>query len=579
MKTNITRLCATLLLTASVVSCTDGFEELNRNPLTPPYVNSGSGGGEQPEVPGQTTNNEDITPAESISAEELEKLRTIESALGANLRKLTYEGLVDDYQRSTNLTHDIYAGYFAHNKPDFNSASPCYIYTPDWSDRRWNHFYKERTDEYRTIIKIARYLDRDRYHNIYYATRIYYAFLISTLTDTYGDLPIAEAILGLPLPEHATYQTQQVVYDKILRMIAEAVEAIDPARSGYTPEATDDLAFGGDFDRWRRFGNSLRLRLALRISNVDPERARREGEAAMAHPAGLMRGHEDRMRTVPAYAPIALGGVDDSGRENEVANCSRRYRDAVMSKDLELAYKGLSSELDPRCPISWFRPSPEKFLNNDMESTLTDYTGCHIGDHDVEHTTDKYSILKANTLNAKELRDDFWFGYSREYLWFGYSELKFLLAEAALRGWSGAGGSAEQLYLDGIRASMSYYHLPTAQAEAYISGLKSNPWTGSDREAQLEAIITQKWLAIFPNGNEGWAEFRRTDYPRLLYPFNTNDPGIPVGKFIKCVSYPNDERANNSANVPATTQGTRLWWDVQDTNATRDQRNTPNNFR
>ncbi len=572
--------CAALCLLSS---CTSGFEELNRNPLLPPYVNAGTvtPPTDKPIDPKIPARYADIALRNTISEEELAKLKEVETSLGATFRNLTYEGLVDDYQRTTNLTHDIYAGYFAHNQPTFNTGSPCYAYTPGWSDRRWNHFYQKRTDEYRTIAKICYYLDREKYHNAFYIARIYYAFLISTLTDTYGDIPITPMIDCEPLPEHATYQPQEEVYDKVFRMLAEAIEQIDPSRPGYMYEPADDKCFGGDVSKWIRFANTLRLRLALRISNVDPARARTEGEAALTHPAGVMRSQEDRMRTVPAYAPIDQGGYNEGGRENDVANCSFRYLDAVMSKDLEIAYKTLSADLDPRCPISWFRPTPKERLMAGREIKSIDFNGCEIGNHDVHRISDDYSVLRVNAwADNKELSDTEWFGYSREYIWLGYAECKFLQAEAALRGWAGAGGSAESLYLEGIRESMRYYHLADNLADAYILGLVNKPFSSGSREEQLEAIITQKWLAIFPNGNEGWAEYRRTDYPRLRYPLNNLDPEIPDGKFIKRVSYPNEERVSNGANVPVgVNQSTRLWWDVMDTNASEGVRNTPNNFR
>ena len=96
----------------------------------------------------------------------------------------------------------------------------------------------------------------------------------------------------------------------------------------------------------------------------------------------------------------------------------------------------------------------------------------------------------------------------------------------------------------------------------------------------LEQIITQKWLAIFPNGNEGWAEFRRTDYPKLMNPVNMSTVDVPKNKFIKRVRYPQDEIDYNRENIPAgINQGSGVWWDIMDTNDDSGKRNTPNNFR
>ena len=454
----------------------------------------------------------------------------------------------------------------------------------DWSARRWDHFYKDRSAEYKTLVNTFYYVDRKAYKNAFYMTRIFYAFLASTMTDTYGEMPFVVYVQGKAAPEKCPYNTQEEVYDMVFRMLTEAADSIQPGQCSFKFADREDKCYNGDEAKWIRFANTLRLRLALRISNVDPERARQEGVAALNHPGGLMQSQDDRMRTVPNYAPVAMGGEDDSGLENEVANCGFRYSDVVMSLDMEQAYKNLGSALDPRCRICWYRPIPKNFLELGREMS-TDYKGCAIGDNNISHETNVYSPLKCNHHEGKVLNDNYWFGYCREYLWLGYAESRFLLAEARLREWTYAYGSAEDLFKDGIRESFNYYHMADS-ADIYIdrlniyNGTQENPFAGSNKEAQLEQIITQKWLAVFPNGNEGWAEFRRTDYPRLNNHLSNKDPNIANGKFIKRVGYSTDEYAYNIENVPeGVNQSTRVWWDVQDTNNENGERNTPNNFR
>ena len=171
-----------------------------------------------------------------------------------------------------------------------------------------------------------------------------------------------------------------------------------------------------------------------------------------------------------------------------------------------------------------------------------------------------------------------------------YAESLFLNAEAALRGSTGThlSGSAEQYFRDGVKASMDYYMISSADAQKYIDGLvalNDGTFTSGSREKMLEAIITQKWMAVFPNGNEAWAEFRRTEYPALANQLLNNSGGsVPEGKMIKRLLYPNSENSNqwftSHAEVQATnTEGTRLWWDVADTNDGNGNRRQPNNFR
>lgn len=364
----------------------------------------------------------------------------------------------------------------------------------------------------------------------------------------------------------------------------EAADSIQPGKCPFKFADREDKCYNGNEAKWVRFANTLRLRLALRISNIDPEWAQKEGIAALNHPGGIMLSQDDRMKTIPNYAPIDMGGEDDGGLENEVANCGFRYSDVVMSLDMEQAYKNLGSGLDPRCRICWYRPTPKNFLEVGREMN-TDYKGCAIGDNNISHETNVYSPLKCNHHEGKVLNDNYWFGYCREYIWLGYAECKFLLAEARLREWTYAYGSVEELFKEGIRESFNYYNMPDS-AETYINrlniynGTQENPFAGNDKEAQLEQIITQKWLAVFPNGNEGWAEFRRTDYPRLNNHLSNKDTDIANGKFIKRVGYSTDEYAYNIENVPQNVnQSTRVWWDVQDTNNDNGERNKPNNFR
>lgn len=572
---NIKLTSLVLFSSAMMCACSDGFEAINDYPYDDPYT---------PGTSEEGVKTDDIDLPDSISAKELESLKANVPTIGQVFKKFTYEGLVNDYQRATNLTHDVYAGYFANNNTSFLNSSPNYVYTQDWSGRRWDHFYKDRSAEYKTLVNTFHFVDREKYKNAYYMTRIYYAFLASTMTDTYGDMPFSVYVQGKTAPEKCPYDTQEEIYDMVFRMLTQAADSIKPGACDFKFADREDKCYNGDEAKWVKFANTLRLRLALRISNVDPERAEKEAKAALAHPGGIMESQDDRMKIIPNYAPVEMGGENESGGENEVANCSFRYADVVMSLDMEQAYKNLGSELDPRCTICWYRPTPKSILENGRELPSKDYKGCAIGDNEISHETNVYSPLKCNHHEGKVLNDKYWFGYCREYIWLGYSECKFLLAEATLRGWTNAYGTVEDLFKEGIRESFNYYHMPE-NADTYINnlniynGTQENPFAGSDKEAQLEQIITQKWLAVFPNGNEGWAEFRRTDYPRLNNHLSNRDPKIPDGKFIKRVGYSTDEYEYNSENVPEVNQATRVWWDVQDTNGENGVRNTPNNFR
>ena len=177
-------------------------------------------------------------------------------------------------------------------------------------------------------------------------------------------------------------------------------------------------------------------------------------------------------------------------------------------------------------------------------------------------------------------------------MWMNAAEVAFLRSEGALRGWS-MGGTAEALYNEGI--TLSFAQLGASGADAYINNSSSMPasyvdplgtytyggaastakikWDGSnDFETNLEQIITQKWIAMYPLGNEAWAEFRRTGYPKLM-PVVLNKSGGTVNteKMIRRLPYPDTEYTENAENIfnaiqmlgGPDTGGTNLWWDVK----------------
>ena len=609
-KTIIFKTMLVSMALVSLSSCYD-MDEMSKNPYELP--DNTTGGEEQP---GEEDNTKyaDINIDYKVSKEDSLALKSELSSANTVFRSFLYEGYFNDYQIISNLSHDIYAGYVANNQPKHSSKTPDYAYGDGWSGQRWKHFYADRSSEYRTLLRAYKFNDQAKnYKNLFYTTRIYYAFLALANTDTYGDMPFKEyAQAKVPEMNNVAYNTQQEVYDAMFRMLEQAVDSIkpnDPSQIGY---ATDDICYHGDWNKWLRFANSLRLRMALRISNVDPARAKEEAQNALNNQYGLMQSNEDNMQIVPKYAPVSQGGTDDGGNENPLVMCSVCYNgESVMSKDLENFYRNASEggaeykiktgrngyetkKIDPRCLVSLYRGNmTASTLAAGEDSQKEDFVGCERGAQApvIDMGTLKYSLTRtAPKTMGKELRNDYFFSCERAYLLLGFAESEFLKAEAALRGWTGMElrNTAEGYYKSGIQASMDYYGIAKDKAQAYIDGEKAltgKVFEGSDREKKLEAIITQKWMAIFPNGNEGWADFRRTDYPALANQLtNASGGDVPMGKMIKRILYPNSENSNNYFTShpelqQVNTQGTRLWWDVADTNDADGHRLQPNNFR
>ncbi|WP_295731210.1 SusD/RagB family nutrient-binding outer membrane lipoprotein [uncultured Muribaculum sp.] len=554
----------------------------------------------------------DINIDYMVSKEDSARCLSDLSGVASIFREFLYQGYYSQHQRSTNLTHDIYAGYVANNQPKHSKQSPDYLYTDGWSAYRWSDFYEGRSVEYRTMLRAYKFNPSpERYKNMFYITRIYYAFCMLAHTDTYGDMPFREyARTRIPQTNNVAYDTQEQIYDAMFRMLEQAVDEIDPEDASQFKIDRDDICYFGDVYKWLRFANTLRLRMALRISNVDPARAKEEAEHALDNKYGLMTSNDDNMQTVPKYAPVDMGGLNDGGNENVHAMTSVLFGgESVMSWDMEQFYRNLSTGgavyqiksgrngstdkvIDPRCIKCWYRAKmTSNLLADAKESLREDYVGCHRGtqEPDISMSILNYSVTKTKPKPERGLDSEFWFNCSRPTVWLGYSESLFLKAEAALRGWRGADLTmdAEGYFRAGVQASMDYYMIDPADAAAYIDGLValSDGSFGGDKERALEAIITQKWMAVFPNGNEGWAEFRRTDYPRLeLQLSNMSGGDVPQGKHIKRILYPQSENSNlffseNGELQAANSQGRRLWWDVADTNNDSGKRAEPRNFR
>ena len=540
-------------------SCTDGFEEMNKPNYQP---EQGKIIGDKPDT---NNNNNDTTDI------------VIVGDPGDYIFNFTYNGIVDNHQRTTNLYHDLYAHYFANNKFE---ASNHYLYRDDWMKFRWEQFYTNRFQEFKNINKIC-LQDKDTYfRNAYHIAWINFYLLTSLMTDTYGPVPCGSVIKNMEYEiandeivdnPDIYYDTQQEIYDRMFKRLAAHQDSIILAAGGDTYSYNErENIYGGDPDKWKKFANSLRLRLAMRISNIDPTRSRMEAEAAIAD--GLMLSNED------TYA-VNYNWPD--GHENDYSLVGFLWGDVVMSKDLENMYKQQSTILDPRCSRSWYRNlSPHSDILQFVEAPFGEYVGNDNGAENVVHHDSRFSYLKSK---MGERNNDFWYDYNRPMEVLNYAEVCFLLAEASLRGYAGATKSPEEYFLDGIRASMEYYNIPQSEADEYINNLKNDPFDGGNKEAVLEQIINQKWLANFPNGAEGWADFRRTDYPALSQIVSNRSSDVEQGKFIKRINYPVSEHDLNAANVYYSygndSKGTKLWWDVMDTHAAPNSRNQPNNFR
>jgi hypothetical protein len=341
------------------------------------------------------------------------------------------------------------------------------------------------------------------------AGRIMKSYDYSVMTDAMGDIPYSQALKGdsLLTPK---YDTQRAIYTALFADLTKASQQIDtsPAGVGFR---TGDIMYGGNLMKWRKFANSLRLRLAMHLANVDPATARSEAQAAVA--AGVFENNTDNAQL------LYLVGAPN---QNPIYNDARGRDDYGMSKTF---VDSLLSWKDPRLPVF-------AQLNKDTIKANITYEGMPNGLNDgggpALFYISRYGAYWRERPNAPlELLT--------------YSEVQFLEAEAAQRGW--IGGSADSLYTAAIRASMNQYGISDSATNAYLSDtvrVRYNAATG------LTQIAYQKWVSLFMQGMEGWTEVRRTGVPHLVPGPNAILPEIP-----ERLPYGSNEVVLNKANVDA----------------------------
>jgi hypothetical protein len=452
-----------------------------------------------------------------------------------------------------NLNADIFSGYMGtpHNFEGNNNNS-TYVLLDGWNNAAWENAYRREMVNSLTVKRLV-----EQKGPKYYAwSLILKVYAMHKITDYHG--PIVYSAFG---SESATvpYDSQKEVYDQFFKELKIAVDILSPFATANikstffvdTKDPTDGTTAKGVVVNWIKFANSLRLRLAMRISNVDPVRAKAEAEAAISG-FGTIDVNADNIfyladHPVNTYtnqwADINVGGA--------IASIMNGYND----------------------------PRREQYFN---KSVIGTYQGIRMGtlvDDDYRTAkADQFSKIGSIVSNG-------------QIPWFTATESHFLKAEGALKGWN-MGGTPQSFYESGI--ATSFAQNGAGSATSYINddtllpanftdplnavnnivaqNLVTIKWSdAASNEVKLQKIQTQKWLAIFPDGQEAWAETRRTGYPKLFLPTNNFSSGkIPAGTFVRRLNFPVQEKTSNSVGYAQGVQllggvdtgATRLWWDT-----------------
>lgn len=448
------------------------------------------------------------------------------------------------YIISTALFAGVYSQHFASTQPAHMSHR--YLIVQDWVSHQWANTYVSAMPALYNIIESTKAKDP----TLNAVARIWKVFVLHRTTDYWGPIPYSK------IGEKGTvigYDSQKDIYYDFFKELDEATTLLK-ANLAIPSFSTKDPIYAGDNAKWLKFGNTLRLRLALRISKVEPGKAKEEAEKAFA--GGVMTELAD-----DAY--MAVTSANPNG-----FNLQSGWNESRMSSTMESLLKGYN---DPRIS-KFFRPAVTdgqfRGVRNGMSQAQQ-----NIPANSFDNSSDVSLRLAPINMNTTPQACMY------------TAEAYFLRAEGALNGWN-MGGTAKDLYEKGIEMSMRTWAITDATIISnYINGTSLPMAPGgyfntpaltdipvkfaTDPEKQREQIGTQKWLALFPESHEAWAEVRRSGYPKTYPLINSDNPDVPKEKMIRRATFLTIERNSNGPAVIAAEgllggpdkASTPLWWD------------------
>lgn len=418
------------------------------------------------------------------------------------------QGVGDDWG-----TNAVWSGMYLLNLWAQHLAAPDYIeedtYTPRLTQvtNIWDVMYFRPLEDLRALKEIA---TEEGDTDLHAVAEIFSQYIFHYLTDTYGDIPYSEA-LRAPEITAPRYDPQSEIYPAMLAALASAAGQLDrtTTQAGFAP---GDLIYGGNMELWYRFANSLRMRMAMRMSNVAADAAR--DAFVSAYNAGRLQSNADNPQLV--WGP---NSPDQNPRYDLFFNRGRR--DQVLSHSLVTRLQDLN---DPRLPV-FAQPAA---ADGEFRGLINGLRPADMGLTGIQLSFPGTSFLQPTAPSVL----------------MNYAEILFLEAEAAARGWIPA--DPAELYRQAIRASMEEHGIGSAAIDAYIA----QPAIAYDG---LPSIWRQKWIALYLVGVEAFAELRRTGYPQL-----TPSRG---DQFPRRLPYPTQEQLYNPQHYrPDVTLFTPLWW-------------------
>ncbi|HOZ15864.1 MAG TPA: SusD/RagB family nutrient-binding outer membrane lipoprotein [Tenuifilaceae bacterium] len=462
------------------------------------------------------------------------------------------EGLSDQIH-DVWLGHEIGSCWVQHMAKVQYTDEDRYLPRNDVINFVWSNLYSGPGVEIQQIIEIAENDSVDNYKGVALVLKCY---LFSVLTDLYGDIPYSEAF-KIDSTLTPKYDTQESIYLDLISKLDYANTLLDANNEGIK----GDILFNNSIGKWKKFANSLRLRLLLRMSD------------RMDYQSLVTNEFTNMLVTNSSDYPIFTANSDNAALRylgsfpnNNPLNETYKTRDdhRLSNTMIDLLYKSSNHDHpDWRIVVYANTPSAGGF-----------WVGLPNG-----LTSAKAAAYLGNGLGMTSAIGDYFVQPESEGMLMSYTELCFILAEAVERGFiSGSTVTSQQYYERGITASYYQFQEPmTSLSPVYYPSIPTNTgvdtylsdflthdgaWSATD---PLKKIAEQKWVAMFDQGLQAWFEWRRTNIPQ----FTPAEDGLNYGKIPVRLRYPSDEYARNGAQLSDAVirQGsddlnTRVWWDV-----------------
>lgn len=394
-------------------------------------------------------------------------------------------------------------------------------------------------------------------------TRILRVYFYHQLTDVSGDVPYFEVLQPKQkeVNKKPKYDTQKSIYLDLFKELEEAAASLDGTKPTF---GSADIFYGGDVNKWKKFAYTLMMRLGMRLTKVDEGLAKTWVQKAIA--GGVIT--DDSGTAYISYGTVA-GSLNEKIRGWITGNYNTQGGDNIEGGKYAATFiNHMKNTKDPRLAamsVVWVPEGNGKYHADASMDIQRGMINASLNTRPVDFDT--YSQPSPLLLNE-----------AAPIVIMAPAEAYLLLAEAGIRGWYN--GSVEEAYTNAVKAAMRQWalwgerqgfsgNISTAQITSYI---QNNPFLSAGTfEEKLEQISVQKWVSMFGDDYEVYANWRRTGYPKLM---PVNYPGnVTGGQMFRRFSIPLNENLTNKNNYLEALQRqgfsestndnltTRVWWD------------------